>query len=366
MRINRIFNVIVAITLCVATISCQKEDEGNVIDSVISVEGGRIITMSSAAADFEILYTVEGVHADECVQPSSDVEWLSFGESVPGKINVSLAENLTSGDRTAKLTLSLTNAKDVYLTVVQSANPDYKVDRTLSFDLEVAEIGSSSCFLTVNPNKQTSYYYQGVVTAEHYAGFDSDEDFIADYVKSLVNLAQASGRESIGSYLTKGYISYNLNGLTPDTDFYLVAFDLSLSAEYSGILTKYKFHTKPMAPSSIEFEISVDDNAMVTVKPKDGINGKYVLDVVSLAMWNRYGDPKLAAEDFIAWVNKSGDYNITQFLHEGEYSARYYNPSAETGNLTTGDYVAYVFGCDGARVTSGVAYLQFHFEEPVR
>ncbi|MCM1176428.1 MAG: hypothetical protein NC335_01595 [Bacteroides sp.] len=364
MKIKGIFNVIVATALAVAAISCEKGQDEPVIDSTIRVEGSKLVTMDSGASDFEIAYSVEGVHAVEAVTPSSDADWVSFDdeENIPGTINVHITENRTSEDRTAMVTLSLAGAKDVFMTVVQSANPDYKVDKALAFDLDVAEITSSTCFLTVNPNKQTSYFYHGVVTAEHYASYESDEAFIAAYVDAIMNRAGAEGK-TIEPYLYKGYLSYRLNGLSPDSDYYLVAFDLSLAAEYSGVLAKCRFSTKPMTPSALDIELTVGENATVTARPRDGFSGKYALEVISLAMWNSYGDPKLAAEDFIEWANNS-DYNISQFMHEGEFSAMYYNPNAQMGNITTGDYVAFAFGCDGARVTSGVSYVQFHFEEP--
>lgn len=358
--------MIVAMAVSVATISCEKAQDGEVIDSTIRVEGSKLVTMSSDASDFNIVYTVEGARAGQTVTPSADKEWVIFAEKeeVPGTIGVSLTENLTSEDRTAMVTLGLEGAKNVFLTVIQSANPDYKVDRTLTFDLDVSDIKSSSCAVTVNPNKQTSYFYYGIVTAEHYNSYESDEDFIAAYVQAIVDNAKDAGGEnwSIKPYLNKGYVSHTVNGLAPETDYCLVAFDLSLGAEYSGVLAKHKFTTKQMTPSSLEFDITVDENAVVTVRPQSGFEGQYALEVVTLSMWNGYGDPKLAAEDFIEWANDRG--GISQFMHEGEYSAAYYTPGAESGSITAGDYVAFAFGCDGAKVTSGVSYIRFHFEEP--
>ena len=51
-------------------------------------------------------------------------------------------------------------------------------------------------------------------------------------------------------------------------------------------------------------------------------------------------------------------------MHQGEFSECYYNPQAQMGNLTTGDYVAYAFGYNGSKITTGISYLKFHFEEP--
>ncbi|MCM1199189.1 MAG: hypothetical protein NC308_09900, partial [Clostridium sp.] len=80
MKIKGIFNVIVATALAVAAISCEKGQDEPVIDSTIRVEGSKLVTMDSGASDFEIAYSVEGVHAVEAVTPSSDADWVSFDD----------------------------------------------------------------------------------------------------------------------------------------------------------------------------------------------------------------------------------------------------------------------------------------------
>lgn len=370
MKIKTTLKSIVAMALSIATISCS--DKGNtepVIDSSIDIEGGRLMAKSSEAADFQVFYSVSGSAAGTCVTAVSDCGWLTVSEVSSDALALHIDENLSPEDRTAVLKLSLRGAKDVSLTFLQSANPDYKADMSMKFDLDVSEVMSNSVFITVNPST-SSYYYYGVVPASLYGSYQTSEEFLAAYVKAIKDKAQADadaflGEFSLKPYLSKGYVSHKMSGLVPLTDYYLVAFDLSLAGAYSGRFASLPFTSAKFPDSSGDFRIEVDDKANVTVYPSDGITD-YVLEVVDLDMWNSYSTPVEAAEDFIEWVDRSSDYSMQSFMHVGVYSACYYNPAAEIGNITTGDYVAFAFGCNGARVTSGVSYKRFSFVEPVK
>ena len=363
-----IFRLIVAISAFIATISCSDNSKiAPVIDSEITVEGAKLRSISSESSDFQVIYAVAGSKSGQCVTAVSDRDWLTVVHVDKDAVSLSVTENRSSSDRIAILSFNISGAKEVRITFLQGANPDYKADMAMTFDLDVSEIKSNSVFITVNPNKM-SYYYYGVVPAALYEKYQTSAEFLAAYVDAIKSKAQADANAyltdySLEPYLSKGYNSHEMTGLTPLTEYYLVAFDLSLSAAYSGNLSTLKFTSEKFPDSSGDFVITVDENANVVVTPSDGV-GKYVLDVVSLSMWNTYSTPNECAEDFIDWVDRSNDYSIQSFLHEGPYSALYYNPAAQMGNITTGDYVAYAFGCNGAKVTSGVSYKHFHFVEP--
>ena len=167
-------------------------------------------------------------------------------------------------------------------------NPDYKADMAMTFDLDVSEIKSNSVFITVNPNKM-SYYYYGVVPAALYEKYQTSDEFLAAYVDAIKSKAQADANAyltdySLEPYLSKGYNSHEMTGLTPLTEYYLVAFDLSLSAAYSGNLSTLKFTSEKFPDSSGDFVITVDENANVVVdslrsqKPSS-LKGSYVKTV---------------------------------------------------------------------------------------
>ncbi len=367
-RLNTLVKMVVAMVLTVVTISCEKDNGGSVIDSVINVTGKKLLTVQSAASEFEVGYSVTGNSAGQAVTAVSDKDWLTLDASAPGTVSVAVSANLSSEDREAVITLSLKGAEDAYLTVLQSSNPDYRIDSKMSFDLSVTDIEATGALVSVAPNTD-SYYCYGVVAAEDYTKFNGDgKAFVTDYSKRLVDYAkqraESAGIEySLASYLSKGYKSLNYNGFTPLSDYYLFAFDMTLGGECSGRLAVKKFTTKKYPDSAPDFTITVDKDAKVKVVPADG-SVTYVLQVDSKTVWDSYTTPKACAEDFLKWVDDSDDYSIRDFMHQGEFTAPYYNPKAQTGNLTTGDYVAYAFGYNGTRITTGISYLRFHFDEP--
>lgn len=367
-RLNILFKTIVAMVLTIVTISCEKDNGKSSIDSEINVVGKKLLTVPSEASVVEVKYSVTGDGAGQAVAAVSDKDWVTLDPGAQGTVSVSVAANLSSEDREAVITLSLKGAKDAFVTVLQSSNPDYRIDSKMSFDLSVTDIESSSAFVSVAPNTE-SYYCYGVVTTENYAKFNGDgKAFVADYAKQLIEYArkraEASGAEmSLADYLSKGYKSHSYDGFEPLSDYYLFAFDMTLGGEYSGNLAVKKFTTKKYPDSAPDFTITVDKNANVKVVPADaGIT--YILTVDSKTVWDSYTTPKACAEDFLKWADESESYSIRSFMHQGEYSELYYNPKAQTGNLTTGDYVAYAFGYNGTKITTGISYLRFHFDEP--
>ncbi len=360
--------MIVAMVLTIVTISCEKDNGDTKFDSTINITGKKLLTMSSAASEFEVKYSVAGNGAGQAVTAVSDQDWIVLDNSTSGTVGVSVAANLSADDRTAVITLSLKGAEDAYVTVLQSSDPDYRIDTKMQFDLNVTDVEATSAMVSVAPTNSDSYYYYGVVTADQYAKFNGDgKAFVADYAKQLIDYvrksAEANGQEfSLTNYLTKGYKSLTYNGFLPLSNYYLFAFDMTLGGEYSGNLAVKKFTTKKYPDSAPDFTITVDKDANVKVVPSDD-NITYVMTVDSYDVWSSSATPKACAEDFIKWVENS-DYSIRSFMHQGEHSDCYYNPKAQMNNLTTGDYVAYAFGYNGSKITTGVSYLKFHFDEP--
>ena len=361
-RLNNIVKMIVAMVLTIVTISCEKDNGGSGIDSVINVTGKKLLTVQSEASEFNVGYSVSGSGAGQAVTAVSDKDWLTIDASAPGTVSVVVSDNLSSEDREAVITLSLKGAEDAYVTVLQSSNPDYRIDSKMSFDLAVTDIEATEAMVSVAPNTD-SYYCYGVVVAEDYSKFNGDgKAFVADYSKRLTDYAKQQGY-SLESCLSKGYKSQKYKGFSPSSDYYLFAFDMTLGGECSGNVAVKKFTTKKYPDSAPDFTITVDKDANVMkVVPADG-SVTYVLTVDSKTVWDSNATPKACAEDFLKYVEEN-DYSIRSFMHQGEHSVCYYNPKAQTGNLTTGDYVAYAFGYNGTKITTGVSYLRFHFDEP--
>ena len=118
--------VIVALALTGVTVSCQKQSVSEQqTDSQITVDRERIVNCTCEAGVVEIPYSVTGASAGLCPRAVPDVDWLIQEESTEeGIILFSLTENRSPEDRTGRITLSLSGAKPVKLTVIQAADSD--------------------------------------------------------------------------------------------------------------------------------------------------------------------------------------------------------------------------------------------------
>lgn len=395
--------------LSIATISCQKPAQETVIDSEIKIVGQPIVNLSSDSGLAIVPYFINGKANGQFVKAVSDAEWLKvlteeeydaalaesttkgFPTELPDEpsldeadngmnsdvesstsVKLSVTQNLTSGERTAKLTLSVAGAKNVTVLFVQKANPGYRVDSNQSFTLNVTDIESSSVHVEVAPTNSGSYYYFGIVTAGKFDSYSSPSEFLKAYLQELAEYvaaqSQKAGKELNyldANLVNNGFKSLTYNGLPSQSEYYLVAFDLTLGGENSGKISFKKFKTLATPPSSTDFNITVGENATVKVTPAMTVNGQYVVDVYPVSTWEKFTTPKAVAEEWLEWI-KDSDYSISQFQYTAPTVAErmYYNPKVQQGNISTGDYVAFAFGTDGSKITTGVSYLKFHFDAP--
>ena len=142
---KKYFKAIVATVLTAATVSaCEKSpagDETEVIDSVINIEGKKVISVVPEAGEFEISYTVSGASFDKEAVAVPDAEWLTVAAADETEVKSAAAQvgetrivkilcaaNETSEDRTAKVALTLKGAKSVSVSVLQKAGSDYRVN----------------------------------------------------------------------------------------------------------------------------------------------------------------------------------------------------------------------------------------------
>ena len=370
--IKEYFKAIVAMALTVATISaCEKSPAGEdaeVIDSVINIEGKKVISVAPEAGEFEISYTVSGASFDKEVVAVPDAEWLSVAaadetevksaETPVGEVRtvkIACAANETAEDRTAKVALTLKGAKSVSVSVLQKAGTDYKVNPTMKLSLDVADVDETSALITGAPNAD-SYYYYCVATAEVFNSYAEKSGFIADKVAAIKSAAKEYSEKygspySLSGYLYKGYRAQTYKGFTPDTEFVIVAFDMALSGEYSGNYETLSFHTKAVTPSSNEFEITLsNDKSALKVTPRDKTISYYIV-LTNASLWEEYMTPEGCVEAY-----------MDNYTPDTEYVGD--TPVLSTGLNGAGDYLLLVFGYDTAleKTTTGITYLLFHYD----
>lgn len=332
----------------------------------IKVTSAKIVTVDYNPSEVTITYSITGEGTGLVPEVTVSDDGMQAGEITDESAVISIPENQSDQDRTMTVTLSFPEARDVYVNILQGSNPYYRPNAKQSFEIVVSGIKYNEAGLSVRPTYTDTYYYIGLMPVEAYGGFKSDEEIVAAAKKSLDRDIE-SWNQSLGhlgvscsykDFLQVGYYNAYMNELYPDTEYYVMVFDMSLSGTSSGKIFKEKFKTLPVPASSDDFAISVD-GGVVSVVPKD-MSVEYVLDVVEESTWDYYGgDPLANAQDFLEWVFDEG-YSVTRWMHKGTASVNY---GAES-NFTPGSYVAYAFGYDAKKgeITTDISYLHFRYE----
>ena len=393
--IKEYFKAVVVAVLAAATISaCEKspdaEDAGN-YTGAIRLTGSNIVKVDAAESEFTVTFEVSGANSGGTVTAVPGSDWLSIvadkGDGSPADILKSgagedsaggasgndgsaegkdtpvtrslkfkAAENDSAGSRTASVTFKLDGAKDVKCTVIQAANPDYVVNRQMTFNLDVTDIAESTVTFTVAPSTSESYYLYAFVTKNSYDSYGGN--FVAMTVKEIQEYAKECEEKYeipfvLKNRLYRGYVSTTASGLNPDTDYYLVAFDITHGYGYSGNITTFPFRTHSVPPSSDAFTLTYNETTgVVMCTPAESTSGSFCIGVCTLSAWEAAKSPSALVSEFISTTSPSA-YSVSggaKGLPVGQYS-----------DVVKGEkYVAFAFSYNTTtEKASNIAWLEF-------
>ncbi len=374
--IKEYFKAVVVAVFAAATISaCEKGSAAagaESYDSEIHLTAeSKIVSVDAAESEFTVSYTVTGAKLNQTVTAEVGAEWLSLvvegdGWSPAGVISKSAATvvrslkfkaavNESAGSRTGSVTFRLDGAKDVKCTVIQAANPDYVVNSQMTFTLDVTDIEEASVRFTVAPSMSDSYYLYAFVKKAAYDSYGGN--YVAMTVKEIQDYAKEYEEKYetgfvLKNRLYKGYVSTTASGLDPDTDYCLVAFDITLGYGYSGNVAVKEFRTKAVPPSSDAFAITYDDlTGIVMFTPAATTSGSYCIGVTALETWEAAKAPSVLVSNYISNASPAA-YSVSdgaRGLPVGSYS-----------DVTSGEYVAFAFTYNQTTgKASNIAWLQF-------
>ncbi len=369
-----LLKAIVAAALSAVTISaCEKTSAEETFDTTIQVAGGNVVKTDAAASTLDLSVTVTGDHASEEITAGCSEDWISTGSKaedggtvskVAGSqtrtISLEVAENQSDGSRTATVVLGMEGAKDVKVTVIQSANPDYVVNNQLTFTLDVNDIKETTAMFTVAPSMSDTYYLYAFVTAAEYGKYSSGKAFVEATVAQIKEYAQGYEEKygtpfSLKSRLYKGYISTTASGLTPDTDYCLVAFDLTLNWGYSGNVAVCKFKTGKVPPSSDAFTITYDENTGILMfTPTETTTGSFGIGITTAEYWDNAKAPSVVVDSYI----ESSSFSSYSVADGGRgFPLKYYS-DMESGK----EYVGFAFSYNTSTgAASNIAWYRFTF-----
>jgi hypothetical protein len=123
--------------------------------------------------------------------------------------------------------------------------PFLEIDPTLpsgSFTIEV-EATAGKANIVVTPSDAVKYHYSNVVSAAKYAEYGgTDESFLAAYIAELTATFENYGYTWL-DMVSEGVDAWIKRGLTPETDYYVVAFGIDANGVATTKLAKQAFTT---------------------------------------------------------------------------------------------------------------------------
>lgn len=382
------FKGVVAAALAVVTISaCTKADapSGEKIDSEISVQGGTVIKADATASTLEVKLTLSGPGASEKLLVESSESWVAktiapsedgtgsgslldditfksdaTSEDQTKSLWLALEENATSSSRTATVTLSLKGAKDVKLTLIQSANPDYVINGQVTFSLDVTDITETTAKFTVAPSISDCYYLYAFVPESTFKRYDNAREYVDSAVAQIKAYAVEYEKKYetpfvLKNRLYKGYISTTASGLSPETPYCLVAFDITLNYGYSGNCAVYKFKTASVPPSSDAFTITYDETTgHVWFIPAESASGSFGCGLCTADYWDSSKAPSVVVDSYIESSSFSS-YSVSK-------GARGIPMNSLQDAVAGTEYVAFAFIYNSSTgKASNIAWLRFTY-----
>lgn len=372
--VKKYFGMIVAAALTAATISACDKTSGET--SVITLVGDSVFRVGQEQTDIVIRYSVTGSGSVSDVSAAANVDWLApvveeEAESkadriVPeGAVTLRASANETAESRSAVVSLGMAGAKSVRVTVIQSAGTDYVTPSGMTFELSVADVTESSVSYTVAPNFQDRYYSFSFFHADEWAASDAEN---RSYVEKTVADMQEYVRKynesheipyNLKSVLYKGYLSTAYNGLDPDTDYCLVAFDLSLALSSSGNAKVCRFRTAQVPPSSDVFRVTYDEaTCQVTFDASGKASGKFGYGLTNISIWEKAKAPRELVRSFVE-TSTFSSFDVSEAPVAKSAPIYQY-----TGLDLDEDIVAFVFSYNpSTKKASDIAWLQFTYKK---
>lgn len=219
----------------------------------------------------------------------------------------------------------------------------------LNLYIAIDEVASDTITFTVHANTDDVPYYMGAITSE---------EFGDDYGLTLISGLYGNLTENDLFY---GSQTFTAVGLTPETEYYFIAFGYDLEAGEPTTDLVYKSErTMPVASHGDVFTIAVNDiewrNAQVSVATE--YTGTYIYGLFTAAEYAEYADAEAIFEKRKSgWESSAEWYDNTTWQDMMMYDTlsgnTTFNVSEEIKTLTWGE--SYVFYCMGVTAEGEIA-----------
>lgn len=313
-HITKLFSVLVAF---VALAACQNEPDVTAPAS-IEVETTEL-NFDDRGETLTLGYTIKNAINGESLTATTEAEWVTIAVEAD-KLSITASGNFDDAARTAEVTLSYKGATDVVLTLTQGRI-------TAENPLEVELIGYDATTITISvlTADPTTTWVPMVTYKEswdYYKGNQNDI-FQADleYFQYLAEVNDLTLADFLSSIVGTGSEeSIRITKLTPDTEFVVYVYGISLEGERTTDIVATHVKTEPPHDGDITFEFSVKEEDFIleyTVIPSHtGVD--YYCGIMSEEELN-YWKQTLGTDNLKTILQKGSIDSTIALLQQWEY-----------------------------------------------
>ena len=294
-----------AIIAILGIVACEKEPTATP-KAIINIEANH--TVDCYGGEVEISYTIANPVAGEKITAATEAEWIELIEDNGTALRFNVGGNYDAAERTADVTLSYNGADDVVITFAQNritTQGDAPIEVTLvdydatTITISVVTADPETTWVPMVTYKESWDYYKG----------NENDIFQADleYFQYLADVNDLTLAEFLAGIVGTGSEeSIRITKLTPDTEFVVYVYGISLEGERTTDIIDIHVKTEPPHEGDITFEFSVKEEDFVleyTVTPSHtGVD--YFCGIMS-------------EEELNYWKETLGTDNLKTILQKG-------------------------------------------------
>ncbi|MBQ5594801.1 MAG: hypothetical protein IIU78_03745 [Alistipes sp.] len=191
----------------------------------------------------------------------------------------------------------------------------------LTFELSVLDVTKTDATISVVPSDFEAGYFVGVLDAKTVESYEADVEVIAKIFQDVKSYAEANGSTFevyMAEKLKRGALeNHKIEGLSIDTNYYLLVFGVNDKLETSSTLFKKSFKTEAnnIPQSSCTFDIKAYVN-LTTVALK-------VAPSIDTQLWHLIN---ITVDEYQTYTSADGEYGWTK----EEYFQNYLNTEITT------------------------------------
>ena len=251
----------------VALAACQKEPD-TVVPASIEVETTEL-NFDDRGETQSLSYTIKNAIDGEQLTATTVAEWVTITVEAD-KLNITASGNYDDAARTAEVTLSYKSATDVTITLTQG-----RITAESPIEVELIDYDATTITISVITADPTTTWVPMVTYKETWDYYEGNENDIfqgdLEYFQYLASINDLTLAEFLAGIMGTGSEeAIRITQLTPDTEFVVYVYGISLEGERTTDIIATHVKTEPPHEGDITFEFSVKEEDFVleyTVTP---------------------------------------------------------------------------------------------------